>query len=145
MRKVKFPLVKDGAVIVYPDDMEFFSRTRNIDGVMYGTYSGSDTSIENSEMPSIPLYKTRVTFGELRVLIEEQAYAKIYRAAYPQGNKPEDDSALYFFESAKNPSSSDGLIDVTAPLVTGALDYFIIQNYATDDDKTRIQQGVPIS
>jgi len=89
-------------------------------------------------------YRTRVTFGELKVLFEQQPYSKVYRAAYPQGSKAEDDEALYFFERAKDPVAKDGLIEVTDQLMTDALDHFILQNYMNADDKIRIQLGIKL-
>lgn len=75
--------------------------------------------------------KTIVTAGDLIALLDNEAsgtptprYAKIYREAYPQGNKPEDDMSLGFLERAKHPKRADGLIDLSDPMVETGLNYF---------------------
>lgn len=143
MRQVKFPFITNtNGGIEYPDNISLFANTDVIDGVVYGDYFGSDNAILNGTKP-INDFKTRVTLGELTILIQESGYAKIYRAAYPQGNKPEDNQALYFLEQVKNPTSDDGLIDVLDLVVTDSLDHFVVNNYINSDDKLRIQQGYP--
>ena len=146
MRNVQFPVVLNPqGGILYPDDINLFGRTDLINGVIYGQYFGTDTNIQDGQPPEILNYRTHVTQGELIILLGDQVYAKIFRAAYPQGNKPEDDIALYFFARAENPTSDDWLIDVMDQIMSDALDYFIVQNYMGGDDKIRVQQGVLIS
>lgn len=95
-------------------------------------------------------YRTRVLPGELIGLLDDDRgtpvknYAKIFRAAYPQGNKPEDDTALTFLERAKFPTSLDGMIEVTDPVVDQALNDFVTSGYITNTDKTRVQLGIPL-
>ncbi len=120
-------------------------KLKEIEGVVYATYANGVNVpyIPSQELPQE--YRTRLKSGEIIALLKDPAlptkgsYAKIYRAAYPQGNKPEDDIALEFLEQAKNPYSSDGLIDVAD--IEGALDYFITQNYIDAEDKARVMQG----
>lgn len=100
--------------------------------------------------PPVQEYRTRVLPGELIGLLDDDRgtpvknYAKIFRAAYPQGNKPEDDTALTFLERAKFPTSLDGMIDVTDPVVDQALSDFVAAGYITNTDKTRVQLGIPL-
>jgi thiamine monophosphate kinase len=141
--RVTFALVKEQGnnKIIYPDDISKFGNTVIAGDVVIADYYGElplDAYITPAE------YRTRVRPGEVIVLMGNQGYAKIYRAAYPQGNKPEDDDALCFIERARFPTSTDGLIDVADATMTSALDYFITANYITQADKIRIQLGVAI-
>lgn len=136
-------------VTQYPfEGQRAFRNTRKIGSDIIGEYYGNASEVELptyvGEWPPAPpaTYRTRVRPGELIELIGNVGYSKIYRAAYPQGNKPEDDTALVFFEKARNPTSPDRLIDVNDPRVVAALDYFIVQTYITEADKTRVLQGV---
>lgn len=121
-----------------------FGKTELSEGNCIGEYFGS---LDEAALPSyggdwpLPGYRTKVNQGELIDILGTQPYAKIYRAAYPQGNKSEDDIALFFLERAKYPTSEDGLIDVTDSIVTDALDYFIAQGYMDAEDKARVIQG----
>ncbi len=136
----------------YPDDIKLFTDgflNPSDNSQLVVTNKTGKTAVELSaaEYSGVaPVnYRTRITNGELIFLMEKLAFSKVFRAAYPQGNKPEDDEALYFFERGKYPIDSDGLIDVTSSTMTAALDYFIVSNYMTAADKTRIQQGMPIN
>jgi len=95
-----------------------------------------------------PTHNPRVSSGQIIALLKDPSspnkgsYAKIYRAAYPQGNKAEDDIPLEFLEQARMPYSDDGLIDVAD--IEPALDYFISQNYMGQSDKDGVMQGWPV-
>ena len=136
-------------IVSYPQEgVSAFGKTRRVGSDIIGEYFGAATEgalpTYSGEWPiKNKSYRTQVRPGEIIDLMGA-GYAKVYRAAYPQGNKPEDDIALVFVERARNPISADSLIDVNSALVTAALDHFIDQGYITTPDKTRIQQGIEL-
>jgi len=155
MSLIQFASIGSG-VILYPDDIRLFRNTRYYPslGMVVGDYSGAlplDDYV--GEWPiKDTIYRTLVRPGELIGLLNDdngaptRNYASIYREAYPQGNKPEDDVALEFLERAKFPTSADGLIDVTTPLVLAAMEYFRddVKYAGIDQDVVdRVIQGVP--
>lgn len=151
MSEVMFPLVKQGTVVEYPDDKSKFKNVHVIDGsdpvLLKAEYSGS---LSLDPFVPVKVYRKRITPGEAIALLKDPSspnkgsYAKIYRAAYPQGNKAENDVALEFLEQAKFPYSEDGMIDVND--IEPALDYFLAspQNYIDQSDKDRVMQGWPL-
>ena len=73
-RRVTFPLVKSGLIIVYPDNISLFANTvEDGDGNMIADYSGVDIAIldfsghepRDSEIISTKDFITRFTDGEL--------------------------------------------------------------------------------
>lgn len=95
-------------------------------------------------------HRKKISLNELIDLLDGSEsnnhpnYAKIYRAAYPSGNKPEDDFALHFLETLKNASSKDALADVGSDTMLKALDHFVLKNYIDLTDKDRVIEGVEI-
>ncbi len=87
-------------------------------------------------------YRTMVTMIELIILIGDNAYPKVFRAAYPDSTQIGDDTALYFIESRRY--AVDNIIDVADQETAVTLDYFITANYITLADKARIIKGVQI-
>lgn len=85
-------------------------------------------------------YRTDVTQRELMVLMQKQAFAKVYRAAHPQGNKVEDNDALFFFEIAAREQS----IDLTDPLTIAAFAGFVASNYLTQPEADMVLMGVAL-
>jgi len=113
---------------------------------------GSGTAVWPDFVEAVPdpVHRTRLRPGEVLALLKDPSspakgsYAKIYRAAYPQGNKDEDNIALEFLEQAKHPYSLDGMIDVAD--LQPALVYFMgaPRNYLDQDDFDRVMRGWPI-
>ena len=156
------PKIQDTNLIDYsaidPDHSSTNRIFRNTDlktvkDKMIAEYSGElDLEVydRNTYFPPVipPTHRTRLKSGEIIALLKDPtlptkgSYAKIFRAAYPQGNKAEDDIALEFLEQAKHPYSDDGLIDVAD--IEDALDYFVTQSYMDAGDKTRVMQGWPV-
>lgn len=66
-RKVKFPLVKNGTLVVYPDDMSLFKNTKVKGAEIIGLYAGSlplDAYVE--PQPLAPSY----TYDELKKILD---------------------------------------------------------------------------
>ena len=148
MRIAQFELT-NGRNTPIPDQGNWRNvRRYDIEGSAFkvGEYYGDDLSIDDYlgawPVPPTPVYRTHITEGELIELMGEGPYTKAFRGAYPPGASPADNTALFFFERAKQPTSEDGLIDVLGDEATDAFDHFITKNYMINDDKIRIQQGV---
>ena len=123
-------------------------RHYDIEGVAFkvGEYYGDGLSIDDYlgewPVPPAPVYRTNITEGELVELMGQGPYTRAFVGAYPPGASPSDDTALFFFERAKRPTSDDGCIDVLGADATAAFDHFINKGYMIDNDKIRIQKGI---
>jgi len=144
MRIVIFPSPE--RVTIYPfEGVSAFGRTRKIGGDIVGEYNGTATPAQLPDFvgtfpPVVVSFRTLVAFNELIGLLGNLAHSKIFRAAYPPGNSPEDDDALFFFELAR----SQDIIDVQSLEVQAALTLFEAapRNYMTAADVLRVQAGV---
>jgi hypothetical protein len=120
-----------------------------LDGKIVGEYLGNADAATLPNYPGawpVPVvrYRTELNPGEVLVLLGAEAYAAVFAAAYPNDGTPADPQALFFLESAKNPYSATGLIDVNVPPVTDAMAYFVAAGYITQADADRVTQGRPI-
>jgi hypothetical protein len=64
MRKVIFPLVKDGSLIVYPDDFSLFANTEFVDDTVVADYAGA-LPLDAYVAPATPRALTKLEFVEL--------------------------------------------------------------------------------
>lgn len=144
MRIVEFPYSGTGEPDWPAEGESAFVNPRSLGDKIVGEYTGADATLTDytGDRYAGRQYRTKITEGELTELMGQGAYTKAYRGAYPPGAAPSDDTALFFFERAKRPTSDDGRIDVLGEDATSAFDHFIAQGYMTQGDKDRIQQGI---
>ena len=147
MRIVQFNNL--GRIANYPfEGVSAFGKTKRVGADIIGEYNGTATEGELPNyggewpIPAPPVYRTNITEGELVELMGQGPYTRAFVGAYPPGASPSDDTALFFFERAKRPTSDDGCIDVLGADATAAFDHFINKGYMIDNDKIRIQKGI---
>lgn len=124
----------------------FYSDTFPLpNGNLVGKYRGAESLpvYSGSYPPARIEYRTTLNPGAVLALLGATAYAAIYAAAYPKDETPADPQALFFLESAKNPYSENGLLDVNRPPVTDAMAYFVSVGYITPGDAARVIAGQP--
>lgn len=151
MRLIKVP--HTGGLIDYKGEpisdfgeiLESFRDKEAGTGYLVVSYTGLSGIDVWEDAVLTPIYRTRVTQGELIVLLEMECLCKIDEAAYPTGDAIRDGQAFYFFERAKFPTSQDGLFELTDEIMTQAFTYFVSKGYMTDADKERVTKGILIS
>jgi len=79
MRRIIFPLVKNGTAIVYPDDRSLFSKTEIVGAEIIANYTGNLALDEYVEPPAPE--STRLTRLEFRNRFTQAEKQALYTAA----------------------------------------------------------------
>jgi len=144
MRIVEFPYSGTGEPSWPAEGQGAFDNAKSLGNKIVGEYTGADNTLTDyagNRYKGRP-YRTSITEGELIELMGKGPYTKAFRAAFPQGAAPADDTSLFFLERARRPARDDGLVDVLSAESTAAFEHFVSKGYMLDADQLRIQQGI---